>query len=297
MNFCRRKQGERRKQEPRRSDVVPTSPASFCSFPYVKSVPAFTLLELLVVIAIIAVLAALLLPVLSNAKMYGRSVQCLNNVKQLQLAWQSYAGDHDDRLVPNWITGVFDSYTRNISSSNSWVCGSAYTDSTTEGIRRGALWSYTRNPSIYRCPSDRSLWPYAGSQRSPRPFNVTLVGAMNGGVNQLTGRAMDPRVLERSTEIRRPACSFTFIDEESASVTSGEFFVWTDDTNCWWNIPGSRDRAGGANLAFADGHVDHKRWQYPARTRIPPAAGITTPTRNNQDRTDLVWLQQVLVPR
>lgn len=63
---------------------------------------AFTLVELLAVIAVVAVLASMLLPVLAGAKGRAQSVQCLGNLKQLQLAWQLYADDHDGRLVPNW---------------------------------------------------------------------------------------------------------------------------------------------------------------------------------------------------
>ena len=72
-----------------------------CQVPVCSKRDGFTLIELLIVIAIIATLAGLLLPALAQARIRAQGAGCLSNLKQMQIAWQMYAGDFNDILAPN----------------------------------------------------------------------------------------------------------------------------------------------------------------------------------------------------
>jgi len=64
---------------------------------FLKQNAAFTLIELLVVIAIIAILAAMLLPALAAAKRKAQRINCVNNLKEVGLAFRVWEGDNGDQ--------------------------------------------------------------------------------------------------------------------------------------------------------------------------------------------------------
>ena len=98
----------------------------------------FTLIELLVVIAIIAILASLLLPALGSARESGRRAVCQSNLRQLYLAWDLYAQDHDSHY-PHNVQAVPDRVYDTGSSSLSDV--------------REPLLDYAQTSHVFYCPS------------------------------------------------------------------------------------------------------------------------------------------------
>ena len=140
---------------------------------------AFTLCNYLVVIAIIAILAAMLLPTLSKAKQKALGISCMNNTKQLGLAWQLYAGDNNDATAPINLQSDTQQDTAN-NWGNYWIDDNMNTSDATNAaiVRAGLLWNYAKSLSVYRCPADNSK--FSGMTRL-RSYSCSQTFTPNGG--------------------------------------------------------------------------------------------------------------------
>jgi len=247
---------------------------------------AFTLIELLVVIAIIAILAALLLPVLSRGKMAAQSIACENNLKQLEDCCHLYTADYDDFLPPNQVGGFVSepsstnspSITNNISS---WCPGIAPLDTTPANLERGLLYPYNKSPAIYHCPADQST--VDGYPNLPRDRSYCMDISVN--CPDISNS------YQKFTEIQQPPPSglFILIDTQEYDIWDGTFGIFSSDSywsDYWLDLPADRHRQG-ANLSFADGHVEHWRWKAPKIFQ-----GVFWPAYSDDDLADLQRLQQ-----
>ena len=112
---------------------------------------AFTLIELLVVIAIIAILAALLLPALAKAKKAARRSQCLENVKQIGLAFKVWEGDHGDKY-PTAVSTAKWGAMENIYTVIGGAAPAGYGVTNVFCVMSNEL----NTPKVCKCPSDLS---------------------------------------------------------------------------------------------------------------------------------------------
>ena len=233
---------------------------------------AFTLIELLVVIAIIAILAALLLPVLSKSKASAQGTQCLNNLKQLVTGWVMYEGDHNDRLVPNWILPV-PGWT---SAPESWVTGNEQKlpEATNAAcVQNGKLYDYVKSPAVYRCPSLTGI-AEVGVPAELLVRSVSMNGRMGGNLPSDTSSAgavwdtsemfgsNNPPIRTASAIINpSPVNAVVFVDESVNTVDDCFFIVKLGtDVTTWQNSPTARHNHG-ATLSFADGHTELWKWK------------------------------------
>jgi len=267
---------------------------------------AFTLVELLVVVAVIGVLASLLLPALSKARGRALAVACLNNVRQLGLAWQMYADDNRGRLAynlgsaggrglaprstVNWVNNIL---TWELDSDNTNVLS----------LAEGSLWPHTRHSaSIYRCPSDTVLSPTqlgAGWDSRIRSYSMNAMVGDAGEASRYGYNRNNPGFAQffSLSSIPRPADIFVFLDEHPDSINDG-YFLNRGGDELWIDLPASY-HLGAASFAYADGHSDLHRWEH-ASTRPPAKPDVVTLPAPVPawEEDDYYWvLERMSVPR
>ncbi|MGC8991568.1 MAG: type II secretion system protein, partial [Verrucomicrobiia bacterium] len=257
-----------------------------------NSKPGFTLIELLVVIAIIAILAGMLLPALSKAKTKAQGIMCMNNGRQMSMAWRLYVDDNQEKLPASYAPG----------QPIEWVHGSLDFDGgnrsnwDTRDITNSILFPYCgQSTGIWKCPADKSTVRYQGKVY-PRVRSIS----MNAWFNSTDVEGFGPgfRVYYRMSDLVDPGPTMTwlFMDEREDSINDG---FWVTQMNGYPNLattvivdyPASYHN-GAAGFSFADGHAEIKKWR-DKRTMPQLKKGQTIPLNvASPNNPDVFWLQE-----
>ena len=269
--------------------------------------PGFTLIELLVVIAIIAILAAMLLPALAKAKQKAQGISCLNNNKQLMLAWGMYADDNHDGVPstkdvgggydsdgrPVWMTGTISSISAtllNPSIASGWNIN--------QGLTQNVLWDLSgKNAQIYRCPADQRVAlnpPGVPAGTYPVVRSMSMSEVFRAGYNWIQPPY---KIYNRKTAIVNPVNTWVFMEEAPLSENDDALAVSTvmGGGEQIIDFPAVYHGGRSTTMAFADGHAEIHRWLGTTILTVQPAnrqslSGNPPPIPAGDSMGDIDWL-------
>jgi prepilin-type N-terminal cleavage/methylation domain-containing protein/prepilin-type processing-associated H-X9-DG protein len=243
---------------------------------------AFTLIELLVVIAVIALLMVLLVPALRAAREQARRAVCLSNLRQLTLAWLTYAEAHDGWIVSGISGGQWDHGATTGGPKENWLGQAFYTaDSRSQLLqdpKKGLLWPYLGNVEVYLCPAaapDCLVTYEIISAANASDLNGVYMHAPSYLQSIASGRRPPNRVgktvlrLMRLSDIVSPGPSERLVFVDRGQFVNVGFFVPYFEPRWRWGDAPPIHHSGGATLSFADGHAEYGKWKGDETVNMP----------------------------
>ena len=208
----------------------------------------FTILELLIVIGIIGILAGMLLPALGTARESARAVNCIANLKQLALAWQIYADNHDGMACPSYV------FTDGFSVEHAWDF--AFRPADPSHWEYGFLGKFIKDGRINTCPSyvAPTTWgrPYTGYA-----YNATYIG---GDIGKTPAATL--------SKIKDLSNTVVFADAGYGNPVVPNNYLRAPSDGLFVAGKVHFRHQGAANVAYADGHVaaTSEKFHYNAAT-------------------------------